>query len=139
MQGRGPPSLLPVKNKTSSTLPFTQTSKIAMSTTMSTSNSQPAKTPGGIKKSLASIFKSPAAENYNKVLAETADQAEGDNSSLYSDPKLAPLSTEEKIRRLVEQRDANSPTGHFVLGEYKPLAACQGYAGYYAAKGATGK
>lgn len=106
---------------------------------MSTSNSQPANTFGGIKKSLASIFKSPAAENYNKVLAETADQAEGDNSSMSSDPKTAPLSAEEKARRLVEQRNANSPTGNFVLGDYRPLAASQGYGAYYAAKGATGK
>lgn len=98
------------------------------------------KTRGGIKKSLASIFRSPAAESYNKVLASTADRIEVDASSIESDPKTgAPLSEKEKIRRMVAKRDANSPSGHFVLGEYKPLTATQGMGMYYAAKGATGK
>lgn len=67
----------------------------------------------GSMKTLAAIFKSPASDAYNKVLANTADQAEGDSSS--SDVKTTPLSDEEKARRLVEQRNANSPTGNFVL------------------------
>ncbi|RKU48906.1 hypothetical protein DL546_008852 [Coniochaeta pulveracea] len=105
---------------------------------MTSSTPQP-DTSHGLKKSLAGIFKSPAADAYNKVLANTADQAEGDDSSLNSDLKGTPLSDEEKARRLVEQRNATSPTGNFVLGAYRPAAASQGYGDYYTAKGATGK
>ncbi|KAJ9161720.1 hypothetical protein NKR19_g1932 [Coniochaeta hoffmannii] len=95
---------------------------------------------GGIKKSFASIFKSPAADAYTRVLANTADRGQGDDtSSMNSDLKATPLSDKEKARMLVEQRDDASPSGHFVLGTYKPAGASQGYGGYYAAKAALGK
>jgi hypothetical protein len=58
---------------------------------------------------------------------------------LNSDPKGNPLSDEEKARKLVEQRNANSPTGNLVLGNYRPAAASQGCGEYYTAKEATGK
>jgi hypothetical protein len=106
---------------------------------MSETDSKTTRFPGGIKKSLASIFRSPAANAYDKVLADSVDQAEGDASSLNSDPKAGNISDKEKARNLVQQRNASSPSGHFVLGPYKPAAAAQGYAGYYTAKAAIGK
>lgn len=93
----------------------------------------------GFKKSFASIFKSPAAEAYTRVLANSATEAEGDTSSIYSDLKAGAISDKEKARILVEQRNASSPTGDFVLGVYKPAGASQGYGGYYAAKALNGK
>lgn len=47
------------------------------------------------------------------------------------------LSEEERAKALVEQRDAASPRGSFVLGTYKPLSASQGYEEYYTTSGAT--
>ena len=104
---------------------------------MSPPDNQSTSTSGGAKKSLSSLFKSPAADNYNKVLAAAADQNDGDASSVNSDLKAGSLSDKEKARILVERRNADSPTGNFVLGAYKPAGASQGYAKYYAAKGLT--
>ncbi|RKU47848.1 hypothetical protein DL546_008362 [Coniochaeta pulveracea] len=96
-----------------------------------------AKPSGGVKAKLARIFQPVATDSYNRVLASSLDRAQGDASSIDSDPKTGlPLTDEQKAKRLVAQRDARSPTGHFVLGEYKPLDASQGYGGYYTAKGA---
>lgn len=98
----------------------------------------------GVKAKLARFFKPVATDSYNRVLASSLDQTKGETSSIDSDPKTGlPLTDKQKAERLVAQRDARSPTGHFVLGEYKPVDASQGYAGYYSAKafypGGSGK
>ncbi|KAB5545832.1 hypothetical protein GE09DRAFT_1061226 [Coniochaeta sp. 2T2.1] len=102
---------------------------------MSPSDTSTTKSSKGFKKTLASIFKSPAAEARSRVLVETVNQAEQDNFSIYSDPKPGNEFDKDKAKRLVAQRDASSPSGSFVLGVYKPAMASQGYAGYYSAKG----
>lgn len=95
------------------------------------------------RKSLSSIFQSPAKKNYNKVLAssyqsQTQPEHLSDDDGLKGDEAVE-LTDEEKAKRLVAQRDASSPTGNFLLGVYKPLSATQGYADYYTAKGVMGK
>lgn len=95
---------------------------------------------GGFRGTMSSLFRSPANDKYNKVLAGALDKAKqpGDPSTS-SDGKAANLSDKEKAKALVEQRDAASPSGSFVLGTYKPLSASQGYGEYYVAKEATGR
>jgi hypothetical protein len=94
---------------------------------------------GGLKKTLASMLKSPAIERRKKVLVSTFDQADGDDSSIYSDRKETPLTDEEKVKKLVDKRNASSPTGDFVLGVYKPAACANGMDGIYVARAALGK
>ena len=89
----------------------------------------------GFRKTLASLFKSPATANYNRVLAETYEKNSKDSQTKGE----TDMTDEEKAKALVEKRDASSPTGNFVLGVYKPLSATQGYSDYYTAKGATEK
>jgi hypothetical protein len=105
-------------------------STIIIATMTDSATDKPKKSGFGPK--VASLFRSPAKEAYNKVLAESVDEA---NSGW--DDKTTNMSDKEKVRALVRERDEASPSGSFVLGTYKPLGASQGYAGYYSAKGAT--
>jgi hypothetical protein len=93
----------------------------------------------GKKHSLASVVKSPAVKKHDKVLAETAEQvaAEGIHPRLSSELNAHDLTDHEKAKLLVEERDANAPTGNFVLGNHKPAMVSQGYGEYYGAKAAT--
>lgn len=94
--------------------------------------------PGGKKHPLTSVFKSPAVKKHDKVLAATAEQvaAEG-HPRLSSELNSNDLTEHEKAKLLVEERDANAPTGNFVLGNHKPAMVSQGYGEYYGAKAAT--
>lgn len=94
---------------------------------------------GGIKHAVASVFRSPAVKKHDKVLAESADHmaAEGDHPGLISDPTAVDMSDHDKAKLLVEERNANAPTGNFVLGDHKPGMVSQGYGEYYGSKAAT--
>lgn len=106
---------------------------------MTSSTTDKSKTPGGIRGTMASLFRSRASDNFNKVLAGASNNAKPDDSSISSGGKVANMSDKEKAKALVEQRDAASPSGSFILGTYKPLSASQGYGQYYTAQGALGK
>lgn len=108
-----------------------------------------------------SFFKSPASKNYNKVLAESWEKSQADNTqSSHAPPSStvdkngdsddddlkkptdggtapAPLTQGEKVKALKQKRDAESPSGHFVLGHYRPLNATPGMEDYYTARGLT--
>ena len=103
-----------------------------------------------------SFFKSPASSAYNRVLAESWEQSQAASTNLpptndtrdkeSDDEDLkaktphaakATLTPAEKANVLAQQRHADSPSGCFVLGHYKPLSASQGYGDYLTAKGAT--
>jgi hypothetical protein len=94
---------------------------------------------GGIKDVVASVFRSPAVKKHDKALAESADHmaAKGDHPGLTSDPTTVDMSDHDKAKLLVEGRDANAPTGNFVLGDHKPAMVSQGYGEYYGSKAAT--
>lgn len=96
------------------------------------------KEPSSFRKSLSSMLTPPAKKNYNKVLAASYEKST--TASTADDSSVKNLLTdEEKAQRLVAQRDANSVTGTFLLGVYKPLSVSAGYEDYYTAKGMVGK
>jgi hypothetical protein len=103
---------------------------------------------------LRSFFKSPASKNYNKVLADSweksqadsphstatnknRDDDEDDDDNLKKTIASTPLTQEEKVKALTKKRDAESPSGHFVLGHYRPLNATPGMEDFHTAKGLT--
>ena len=98
-----------------------------------------------LKQALVSMLKSPPTERRNRVLANVLDVIEvkeRDNASItsdYSNQKEETLTNKEKANKLVEQRDRKSPTGHFVLGTYRPLGNARGYGEYLCAQGMRGK
>jgi hypothetical protein len=106
---------------------------------MTSSSTDKSKKPGGIRGTMASLFRSPASDNFNKVLAGASNKTKPDDLSVSSGREQANMSDKEKAKALVEKRDAASPSGSFVLGTYKPLSSSQGYGEYYTAKGAMGK
>ncbi|KAJ9161719.1 hypothetical protein NKR19_g1933 [Coniochaeta hoffmannii] len=105
--------------------------------------------PGGIKEKVASVFRSPAVKKHDKVLSESVDHivAQGSSAGNYPDlpdhPRLSSevnttaLSDHDKAKLLKEERNANAPTGNFVLADAKPALVSQGYGEYYGAKAAT--
>jgi hypothetical protein len=104
-----------------------------------------------------SFFKSPASSAYNRVLAESWDQSQAANTNLSAptdtrdkesddedlkakSPNAAEttFTSAEKAKALAQRRHAESPSGSFVLGHYKPLSATQGHGDYITARGVTG-
>ena len=104
---------------------------------------------GGIKDKVASVFRSPAVKKHDKVLSGSVDHIVAQGSSAGNHPDLpdhprlssevntAALSDHEKAKLLKEERNANAPSGNFVLADAKPALVSQGYGEYYGAKAAT--